>query len=83
MSKPKVLKANEDVLNQIHSLVANNILKRLESGEVDASDIALAIKFLKDNNVQAELEFNSTVKQIQNEVVEVKKLPFPVKQTEQ
>lgn len=83
MSKPKVLKANEDVLNQIHSLVASNILKRLESGEVDASDIALAIKFLKDNNVQAELEFNSTVKQIQNEVVEVKKLPFPVKQTEQ
>lgn len=83
MSKPKILKANEDVLNQIHSLVASNILKRLESGEVDASDIALAIKFLKDNNVQAELEFNSTVKQIQNEVVEVKKLPFPVKQTEQ
>lgn len=82
MSKPKVLKANEDVLNQIHSLVANNILKRLESGEVDASDIALAIKFLKDNNVQAELEFNSTVKQIQNEVVEVKKLPFPVTDVE-
>lgn len=76
MNDVKVLKANEDLLNKIHKKVADRILERLDSDEVDDSDLNLAIKFLKDNNIKADPSFNPTVAAIQNKAVDVKKLPF-------
>lgn len=76
MIDTKVLKANEDLLNKIHRRIADKLLEKLESDEVADSDIALAIKFLKDNNIKADPEFNPSVAKLQNQTVDVKKLPF-------
>lgn len=70
-----VLKANEDLLNKIHKRVADRILERLDDPESDINDLNTAIKFLKDNNIKADPEFNPTVKQVQHKV-DVQKLPF-------
>lgn len=78
----KTLKANEDVLNKLHKRIADKLLANLESDECTLDDINAAMKFLKDNNIKADLEFNSTVKQIEAKVEDVKKLPFPVTNVE-
>lgn len=43
--------ANEGVLGELHELIARNLAARIESGEATASDLAVAVKFLKDNNI--------------------------------
>jgi len=78
MSDPKVLKANEDLLNQIHRKVADRILKDLENEECDNDTLNIAIRFLKDNNIKADPAFNPSVVKVLDRVVDVKKLPFQV-----
>jgi len=46
-------KANTDLLEQIHELIAQDMLKRLQNGECEAKDWAVIVKFLKDNNIDA------------------------------
>jgi len=45
--------ASKDLLNQLHEVVGRKLLERIESGEATASDFAQAIKFLKDNGIEA------------------------------
>ena len=48
-------KATEDLLNSLHEAVANTLLKRIEAGEVSAQELNAAIKFLKDNGIEADV----------------------------
>ena len=74
--KPNVLKANNDMLNQLHSMVAQHLIKQIASGEATIQEIAAATKFLKDNNVTADVEFNQPLRQLEQEVTPTVELPF-------
>ena len=71
-------KATQEVLSDLHGKVAEKILEKLSSDECSAQDLAQAIKFLKDNNIQADLEFNPSLQEIEKRI-DVQSLPFPVK----
>ncbi|WP_412058363.1 hypothetical protein [Bartonella sp. DGB2] len=44
-------KASLELLERLHSLIAKDMLARLESGECEAKDWAVIVKFLKDNGI--------------------------------
>ena len=44
-------KASKDLLEQLHEMTAKHLLERIESGEATASEIAQAVKMLKDNGI--------------------------------
>jgi hypothetical protein len=46
-------KANTELLEKIHNLIAKDMLNRLEDGACEAKDWAVIVKFLKDNNIDA------------------------------
>jgi hypothetical protein len=46
-------KATEAQLSLLHGVVAEQLKKRIESGEATAADFGAAIKFLKDNGIEA------------------------------
>ncbi|WP_042954288.1 hypothetical protein [Rhizobium leguminosarum] len=48
--------ASEDFLEQLHAATANALLKKIESGDATAADIAAAAKFLKDNGISRLLD---------------------------
>lgn len=45
-------KASE-TLNLLHEAVANELLARIRSGEAKPADLSVAVKFLKDNGIEA------------------------------
>lgn len=69
-------KANNDIMNRIHQMTAKKILKMIQSDECTPQELAQAIKFLKDNNVTADLETSPVLPALANEVIEKKALPF-------
>lgn len=42
----------QDVLKQLHDAVAKDLLARVMSGGAEARDLAVAVKFLKDNGIE-------------------------------
>ena len=73
---PKTLKANEDLMNSLHQMVALDLIKRISSGEATIQEISAAIKYLKDNNVTADITFSKPLRQLEQEVTPVGELPF-------
>lgn len=71
-------KASQDTLSELHAKVAEKILKLMDDEETVVQGLTLAIKFLKDNNVQADPDLNDAVSKIK-EKVDTARLPFPVK----
>lgn len=49
-------KASNDLLESLHNAVAKDLLAKIESGEAAPAEISAAIKFLKDNGVEATRE---------------------------
>jgi hypothetical protein len=43
--------ASEGALGELHEVIARTLKDRIQSGEASASDLAVAVKFLKDNNI--------------------------------
>lgn len=43
--------ANEGSMGMLHDLLARQLIAKIESGEATASELAVAAKFLKDNNI--------------------------------
>ena len=39
-----------NILDDLHNSVATDLLNRIKSGEASASELSVAVKFLKDNN---------------------------------
>lgn len=70
-------KASNKQMEELHELVAKKLKKMVESDEATAADISVAIKFLKDNNVMADPDLNSTIEELKK-TVDTKTLPFPV-----
>lgn len=40
-------------LNMLHEAVAEELLERVRSGEAKPADLSVAVKFLKDNGIEA------------------------------
>ena len=70
-------KASQDKLAELHNKVADKLLAMIESDEATPQDLAQAIKFLKDNNIAADIEFSTDLQKLK-EKVEISKLPFPI-----
>ncbi|ESX98711.1 hypothetical protein [Mesorhizobium sp. LNJC405B00] len=62
-------KANSSLLETIHGLIAEDMRKRLEAGECEAKDWAVIVKFLKDNNIDADIEANKGAEDSFNQLV--------------
>ena len=43
-----------DLLADLHSEIAKDLLRRVQSGEATSQEISVAVKFLKDNNIEAQ-----------------------------
>ena len=72
------MKGNEELLDQLHGLLTKELINKLKSGEATPADYGAAIRFLKDNNVTAEIQFNKGLQVLNNEIVVVSELPFEV-----
>lgn len=46
---------NRDILDALHGAVAHDLLNRVKSGEATASELSVAVKFLKDNNANLDV----------------------------
>ncbi len=42
-----------DILNELHEATAVELLERIRSGEAKPADLSVAVKFLKDNGIEA------------------------------
>tara|TARA_B100001057_G_scaffold171436_1_gene172261 strand:+ start:36 stop:269 length:234 start_codon:yes stop_codon:yes gene_type:complete len=42
-----------EVLNELHGALAEELLDRVRSGEAKPSDLGVAVRFLKDNGIEA------------------------------
>lgn len=47
------MSANTELLQTLHEAVAKDLLDKVNSGEAKSSDLAVAVKFLKDNGIEA------------------------------
>jgi hypothetical protein len=74
--KKDVLKANNDEMNELHQMVAQKLKRMLSDPECTVQDINAAIKFLKDNNVTADIEYSKPLQMLEQEVTPVGQLPF-------
>lgn len=45
--------ANNDTMAAIHEAVAQELLRLIKSGDAKSSDLSVAVKFLKDNGIEA------------------------------
>jgi hypothetical protein len=62
-------RASSDALDALHAAVADVLTAKLKGDGVEAKDIAVAIKFLKDNGVDAPAtspRFSGIVEELKN-----------------
>lgn len=45
--------ASNELLQSLHNAVAVDLLEKINSGEATAAELSAAIKFLKDNGIEA------------------------------
>lgn len=46
-------RASEDLLGELHEVVAKELLAKIKSGEASPAEINAAIKFLQNNGIEA------------------------------
>ncbi len=42
------------LMEQLHQEIAEDLLKRVQSGEATSQELSVAVKFLKDNGIEAQ-----------------------------
>ena len=47
------MSASKELLGNLHAAIAADLLTRIQSGEASAAELSTAIRFLKDNNIEA------------------------------
>jgi hypothetical protein len=47
------MSASKELLGNLHAAIASDLLSRIQSGEASAAELSTAIRFLKDNNIEA------------------------------
>jgi hypothetical protein len=55
------MSATEETLSELHDTLAKELLKKIKSGEATASELSVAVKFLKDNGIEAEFIQDSPI----------------------
>lgn len=45
------MKTKEELLDQLHRLTAEELINRIIEGEASAAELGVAVRFLKDNNI--------------------------------
>jgi ribosomal protein L1 len=53
--------ASFDLMAALHGIVAEDLTRRIKDGTATAADISNAIKFLKDNGIEARADKNAAV----------------------
>lgn len=66
--------ASKDLLEQLHNMVGEKLLERISSGTATASEFAQAIKFLKDNGIEAIPTDNNALGALEGALAD--RLPF-------
>ena len=66
---------DEATAKRLHDALANELLRRVESGEAGASDLSVARQFLKDNGIDATPQQSEPLADL------AKSLPFQITQT--
>lgn len=64
----------QDIERKLYNATLDELLKRVEGGEASAADIANAIKFLKDNNINSAVDKNPKLQKLSGQV-----MPFATK----
>lgn len=54
-------RATEDVLGSLHEAVAKTLLEKVQSGEATPAELNAAIRFLKDNSIEAIMSEGSSL----------------------
>jgi len=44
---------DDEILLTLHSAVAQTLLEKIKSGEAKSADLGVAVRFLKDNGIEA------------------------------
>lgn len=68
------MKASKDLLEQLHDAVGSHLLARIQTGEATASEVGQAVKFLKDNGIEAMPTDSNPLGQLQGTLSD--QLPF-------
>ena len=55
------MSAKEETLGELHEALANELLRKIKTGEATASELSVAVKFLKDNGIEAEFIQDSPI----------------------
>jgi hypothetical protein len=66
-------KTVNEVLKEIHLLLAKDMLKRLQEGDLSSAEWTSAATFLKANNIQADPESNDELEGLRKEMEERRK----------
>ena len=46
---------SKDIIDLLHSAVANDLLARVQSGQATSQELSVAVKFLKDNGANLDV----------------------------
>jgi len=55
------MRATEETLSDLHGSLAKELLRKIKSGDATASELSAAVKFLKDNGIEAEFIQDSPI----------------------
>lgn len=58
--------ATEELLGLLHDAVAQDLLTKIQNGEATPAEISTAVKFLKDNNIEAIPTENNKLRDLAN-----------------
>lgn len=58
--------ATEALLGHLHNAVATDLIKVIESGEATSSEVSNAIRFLKDNGIEASTDLNDKLSRLKD-----------------
>lgn len=62
----------DQVLADLHTKVAQQLIERIESGQASAAELSVAVKFLKDNGIDADKLTNPALGKLADTI----QLPF-------
>lgn len=57
-------RATEALFAKLHLAVCEELLRRIQSGEAKPADLAVAVKFLKDNGIEAVMAAGSPIRKL-------------------
>lgn len=57
-------RASEEILSDLHALIATSLIDKIKSGEASSADLSVAVKFLKDNGINCIGTQNDDMKEL-------------------